>query len=501
MNHNSYNPDYKKQAFGEKGGAEYPFQSEGILPPGLKGKITNIAQSGDQKIIEVLIQKLAKGGIIPGYAKGTDKVDKPKLKVINPAGVSRYLGIVKNIKDNKLGGLIKQMGMTPNQEKYLWRQFMDNPENADIYLSKFLTRSAIPIAAGPGRGIGKINYDVVKEMAKEKGVKFDPKNIGQTMSLPEKIGVRYRPSDKQLLKDLVNVLLPNAQGQSEQEIQRLNQLRKLVKPYEKDPSKMPGGIRAALEDMFAIHRSSNPNQKAVPASKVENQFNMIGSGPLEGPGLYTSSTLKISDQSWNDYAGDNLYRQSYSEEAWNELLKSKGYADDATIISEIQKNPKLLEEYGYTVDRETKTISLEGLKVSDKLIQHLIKQGYVGYYGGQTVKTNWRIGEKGFGLEPFTPNMNSVLGYAKGGIIPGYANGGFIATQKPKASVFDIDDTLLDLSSFMPAHEAKNEKLPKDQRTKWHEEAAKNPKGIPAAIERLRAAQARGNKILLMTAR
>ena len=90
---------------------------------------------------------------------------------------------------------------------------------------------------------------------------------------------------------------------------------------------------------------------------------------------------------------------------------------------------------------------------------------------------------------------------AKGGIIPGYANGGFIATQKPKASVFDIDDTLLDLSSFMPAHEAKNEKLPKDQRTKWHEEAAKNPKGIPAAIERLRAAQARGNKILLMTAR
>ena len=87
-----------------------------------------------------------------------------------------------------------------------------------------------------------------------------------------------------------------------------------------------------------------------------------------------------------------------------------------------------------------------------------------------------------------------ALKMEKGGVVPG-------GTGKPKASVFDIDDTLLDLASFMPAHQEANAKLPKEDRKKWYEEVAKNPKGIPAAIERLKAAQARGNKVLLMTAR
>jgi TP901 family phage tail tape measure protein len=86
---------------------------------------------------------------------------------------------------------------------------------------------------------------------------------------------------------------------------------------------------------------------------------------------------------------------------------------------------------------------------------------------------------------------------AEGGVIPG----GPGTTGKPKASVFDIDDTLLDLSSFMPAHKERNAKLPKEQRLNWWEEVAKDPKGIPAAIQRLKDAQLRGNKILLMTAR
>jgi len=89
--------------------------------------------------------------------------------------------------------------------------------------------------------------------------------------------------------------------------------------------------------------------------------------------------------------------------------------------------------------------------------------------------------------------------------IPGFALGtenvGGVSKVKPKASVFDIDDTLLDLSSFMPAHQAANEKLPVEQRTKWHKEVAKNPQPIPAGIAALKAAQARGNKIILMTAR
>jgi len=372
---------------------------------------------GTEKVIEweeTLPIELAKGGIIPGYAKGTDKADKPKLKVINPAGVSRYLGIVKKITDNTMGQTIKDLGMTPGQEKYLWKLFMDNPEAAMPYLAKFTTRAAKPSFVGPGRGISKINQDEVLKIAREKGLKgADKATTGYGFS--GKLGLDYRPTEDQLLKDLVNVILPNAQGQSKLEIQRLNQLRKLVKPYEKDPSKMPGGIKAALQDMFAIHRSQSKNQKAVPAGKVKSQFNMFADGPLEGPGLYTSATLKISDQKWSDYAGDNLYRQSYSPGAWNQLLKSKGYADDAAIINEIEKNPKLLEKYGYKIDKTYgPSVDLGGLKISDKLIQHLLKQGYVGYYGGATVKTNWRTGEKGFGLESFTPNMNSVLGYANG---------------------------------------------------------------------------------------
>ena len=90
--------------------------------------------------------------------------------------------------------------------------------------------------------------------------------------------------------------------------------------------------------------------------------------------------------------------------------------------------------------------------------------------------------------------FEGVARYAKGGIVPG-------GTGKPKASVFDVDDTLLDLASFMPAHQERNAKLPKEQRLNWWEEVAKDPKGIPAAIQRLKDAQMRGNKILLMTAR
>jgi hypothetical protein len=74
-------------------------------------------------------------------------------------------------------------------------------------------------------------------------------------------------------------------------------------------------------------------------------------------------------------------------------------------------------------------------------------------------------------------------------------------TGKPKASVFDIDDTLLDLSSFMAGHKAENEKLPVDQRTKWYKEVNKNPQPIPAGVAALKAAQQRGNKVILMTAR
>jgi len=360
-------------------------------------------------------------------------------KVVNPSGVSRYLGTVKNISDNTMGGIKKYLGMTPNQEKYMWRQWEINPENADLYFNKFKSRARIPVGLGPGRGIGKISYDAVEQLAKESGIVLKPGTFNVYGKLIEKLGLQYRPSDNQFLKDLVHTILPNAQGQSKLEIQRLNQLRKLVKPYEKDLSKMPGGIRAALEDMFAIHRSNWKNQKGVPANKVESQFNMFGNGPLEGPGLYTAGTLKISDQSWADYSGQYLYRQLYSPEAWKQVLKSKGYATDEIIAKTIESNPNLLKNYNYLIDKSYgyTSVNLEGLKVSDKLIKHLMNEGYIGYRSSPTVKTNWRIGEPGFGLEPFNPNPNGILGYAIGGLVSSmmpksepipaqFANGGMV---------------------------------------------------------------------------
>jgi TP901 family phage tail tape measure protein len=69
LNHKVYNQNYLKNAFGKKAD-EYPFQSEGLLPPGLKGKIVGVSQSGDQRILEVLLSKFAKGGMVRKYANG-----------------------------------------------------------------------------------------------------------------------------------------------------------------------------------------------------------------------------------------------------------------------------------------------------------------------------------------------------------------------------------------------------------------------------------------------
>jgi len=69
LNHKAYNQNYLKSAFGKKAD-EYPFQSEGLLPPGLKGKIVGISQSGDQRILEVLLSKFSKGGMVRKYANG-----------------------------------------------------------------------------------------------------------------------------------------------------------------------------------------------------------------------------------------------------------------------------------------------------------------------------------------------------------------------------------------------------------------------------------------------
>ena len=329
-----------------------------------------------------------------------------KATALNQTGVNKYLGDVKN-------GSIWDY-LTPGQNKYLSSMFINNPENIGFYMNKIAAKNGITRFNGPGRGIPDLGPASIKS--------FDGN--------PEKL--LYQPNNNQFLDDLINVILPNAKGQSASEILKLKQLLKLTKPYKKDLSKMPGGLRAAVEDMFAIHRSFDPKLKTVAQNKVMAQSNMFG-GPLEGPGTYTSGTLKISDQHWSDYAGDNLYRQSYSDAAFKQVLKSKGYADDNIIAQTILSNPSLKKKYGDIVENFGNGqygVNLQNLGINEPLFKTLMKNGYMGYRVGPSTKTNWMIGQKGFGLEKFEPNMNSLLGYAKGGMVKGYSEGGSPSFQK-----------------------------------------------------------------------
>jgi hypothetical protein len=308
-------------------------------------------------------------------------------------GIEKYLGTVAP------GSIWDKL--TPGQDKYLSSLFMNDPERVQPYMNKIAAKFGITPFTGPGRGIPNLMPSTVRSVG------------GKPQDLI------YNPNDSEFLNDLVNVILPTAKGQSPQEVARLSQIKKLVKPYKKDLSKMPGGIRAALEDMFAIHRSFNPNLKVTSQSKVRSQSNMFG-GPLEGPGTYTSGTLKISDQFWSDYAGDNLYRQSYSDDAFKQILSSKGYASEDIIGQTILSNPSLKKKYGNIVKdfgNGEYEVDLQNLDISNPIFKKLMKDGYIGYRGGPDRKTNWMIGQKGFGLEKFEPNMNSLLGYAKGGLV------------------------------------------------------------------------------------
>jgi TP901 family phage tail tape measure protein len=74
-------------------------------------------------------------------------------------------------------------------------------------------------------------------------------------------------------------------------------------------------------------------------------------------------------------------------------------------------------------------------------------------------------------------------------------------TKKPGAVGYDFDDTLIDLSSFLPGHRAANEKLPKEQRKSWGWSAIKGAKPMTKVIENLLSEQASGKKIVIMTAR
>ena len=155
-------------------------------------------------------------------------------------------------------------------------------------------------------------------------------------------------------------------------------------------------------------------------------------------------------------------------------------------------------------DADDKTFNLGKSPTQQAYNSSRLKGSPLNWSGSQSQVLNaYDAMSKPFGtFQPIIPKTgfsffnDLALKMEKGGIVPEAGKVG-----KPKASVFDIDDTLLDLSSFMEVHKAENEKLPEGQKKKWYKEVAKDPKGIPAGLAALKAAQERGNKILLMTAR
>ena len=381
-----------------------PFLGMGAIK-GLKGVLGGLKSAKAKKIADQQLAQIKRkqeeeefmrlaeewaGPPRPLFPMGFDTLMPKSAK---SKGIEKYLGTVAP------GSIWDKI--TPGQDKYLTSLFMNDPERVQPYMNKIAAKFGITPFTGPGRGIPNLLPSTVRSVG------------GKPQDLI------YNPNDSEFLNDLVNVILPTAKGQSPQEVARLSQIKKLVKPYKKDLSKMPGGIRAALEDMFAIHRSFKPNLKVTSQSKVRSQSNMFG-GPLEGPGTYTSGTLKISDQFWSDYAGDNLYRQSYSDDAFKQILSSKGYASEDIIGQTILSNPSLKKKYGNIVKdfgNGEYEVDLQNLDISNPIFKKLMKDGYIGYRGGPDRKTNWMIGQKGFGLEKFEPNMNSLLGYAKGGLV------------------------------------------------------------------------------------
>jgi len=81
------------------------------------------------------------------------------------------------------------------------------------------------------------------------------------------------------------------------------------------------------------------------------------------------------------------------------------------------------------------------------------------------------------------------------------ARGTSRVTKKPVARGYDFDDTLVNLSSFLPGHREANAKLPKEQRKSWGWEAIKGAAPMPKVIQNLLDSQAAGKKIIIMTAR
>lgn len=163
------------------------------------------------------------------------------------------------------------------------------------------------------------------------------------------------------------------------------------------------GLKAVGKTLSATRRSfpaeglaSNPNGKVKlidPALREQKDGSQVF-----GPGTYFAKNLDASFNSWGPSYGTQLEKMFMGPAAMLKMARSKGYID--------------LEQFkglaGYSKG------TLGHVKISDPLVQQLLKQGYVGLESKNAkLLTSWVLGaQKGLGLKKFGdlhPGTNAWL--------------------------------------------------------------------------------------------
>ena len=268
------------------------------------------------------------------------------------------------------------------------------------------------------------------------------------------------------LQNAFHVLLPNAVGRSEEEKTQLNILRRYMSMFNiTDPNQLDAGMQASLMEMFMVHGGNARIGIDPSLIKTMGEYD-TGSAQLEGPGTYFSSSLKMQDEAWDDYAGIHKYTISKTREAFRKVARGKGYVeayDEDTDFHEPSKQLKaLVNSFSRTKSGKEATETKRFVKnnwlrdvqyaaehsgAESPFIKYLIEKEYQGINWGPGIITNFNIGRKGISLSSISnPLVNSLydndieeyvdlkkpyqatipnlspVGYQSGGRINGYAD-------------------------------------------------------------------------------
>jgi len=476
MNHASYNSSYKKDAFGDRADS-YPFQSEGLLPPGLKGKITNITQDGDQKIIEVFLAKLAKGGIIPGSIPST-QIRKPSLwdnllSIGTKDGefsdrqlgsMVKYSAFPKNFKEWEPNSefasafrkyqKIKELEYSvPAMEKFasMYKPGMKKEQvMTDMYDSKGGERL---FRRGNPELSGLVSKPKEQQLAKIEQVKQQVAEFYQSKEYAMLQGAKGKNASAWLMKQLRRTGQSNVFSAKEMKDRFADKKENMIigaevtahdqKVQDAIDEGLSSGEIALLKQEALRHRTT----RRLKVSTLKHPKDVGGTDSRYfGPGTYFAEDQLDSKKLFSTF-GNNVYKLDLSDEEKEFVKNSKGYIDEATMIQKAQEYKHLLRNRG----REDawfgqKTIpGVFGAKWTDPFIQKLMEEGYIGYEHGKAF-TDWYVGAKpGYGLKKTK--------YATGGIIPGYANGVF-SVPGPKGAGDVVPAMLSPGEAVIPADRA-----------------------------------------------